>query len=275
MSTLAQGSTSFNYRGWNLVRRQITSQSQQGFQYEILYEGLSRNIIGLADSLLAKGAKVTVDVGAGRSSLRALFAYDPGTFADDPTSGDPSANEQPTENYELNYEPTQVTIFNHPFAIAEAKKYVNASQYKADLEGAAKDGKDFPLDPNQFPFAVYMWENYLTRGIEFWESHRPVITLNRSYTIAYNDRVTPNKIAYTSNVYSRSGLINIFGFSTTFALRVPNDPAANELPLPDKCVWGWRWAGYHFGYDRQTSRMTESYQFQFGAWSTGLYNLVA
>lgn len=274
-STLAQGSDSFNYRGWQLVRRQVTSQSPAGTQYEIVYEGIATNIEALANTMRARGAKVSYDVGAGKCTLRALFAYDPGTFGSDPTSGDPSSSEVPTETYELTYDEIEYSIFAHPFAVAESKKYVSASQYKAYLEGAIRDGKDFPLDSGKYPFAKYMWENYLTRGVDAWKSHRPVITWNRSYTIAYDQRATPNKIAYTSNVYTRAKLISLFGFDANFAVRVPADPLATEIPLPDKTVWGWRWSGYHFGYDRQTARMTESFQFQFNAWSTGLYSIIA
>lgn len=274
MSTLGQASSAFNYRGWALTRRQITSQDSAGYSYEIMYEGLAHNVTSLASALIAKGAKITLDVGAGKSTLRALFAYDPGTFGDDPTTGDPSSSEVPTSVFELSYEPVQVSVFNHPFAIKESANYVNASQYKADLEGAIKDGKDFPLNKDQFPFAVYIWENYLTRGIEYWESHRPVVTWNVSYTEAYNARVTPNKIAYTSTVYTRSKLISLFGLPANFSLRVPSDPTSSELPLPPKCVWGWRWSGYHVGYDRQTNRISENYVFQFNAWPTGLYEIV-
>ena len=270
MSATIQNSALFSLRGWQRVARRIVSATPTGAQWEYLYEGTKLNLPPLAVDLANKGARITMELKAGKSTLSALWGADPGENPEDTTG---TNGEEPVDRYDIANEPVQYSIFNHPLVAKEAATYVSTAQYKADLENAAKDGAVFPLDKGNFPVAYALFNNYLTRGIDYWEGWRPVIRKTRTYSENYNQLTTPEKVSPTTRVWTRAALIREFNIPESFQSRIPDDPDPTASPLPPLSVWGWRMKSYNVGYTTQTFKVEESAEWDFAAWSADLYQI--
>lgn len=292
MSTVIQNNAWFSLHGWQRVGRRVVTNQPTGAQWEYIYEGTKANLIPLADNLADKGARITLEIRAGKSSLVALWGFDPGETPEDGTS--PSANgEQPVDRFELVWEPEQISIFSLPKVIAEAKTFAGistvgstnttttnstgAAAYKYLLETAAKNGESNPLVPsgisNQqtYPMASYIWDNYLTKGVFHWEGARPVVRRIREYSQTY-DLVTPqSQVVMTTPVYTRDALIREFQITGNFANRIPLDPTDDTRP--DNEIYGWRFRSYSVGYDVGTRKVNETSEWDFASWSRGLYTI--
>lgn len=269
--SVIQNNAPFSLTGWQRVARRLVTNQPTGAQWEYVYEGTKANLLPLAENLDAKGARITLELRPGKSTLTALWGFDPGSS---PETGDPSTGETPAQNWEINAEPVQYSVFNLPSVAKEAEKYVTVAQYKADLENAVKNGEAFPFSQTEYPKAYTLFTCYLSRGIEYWEGYRPVIRRNLSYSSTYNNRTTPERVSPTTKVYTRDALIRIFSVPATFQPRIPLEPDPAVMPLPRLSAWGWRQRTSTAGYSQMQRKWEEVSEWDFAAWPTDLYEVV-
>lgn len=292
MSRIIQQDNAFAYRGWARVGRRFITNNPNGVQWEYIYEGTQANLLPLATNLSLKGARVTLELNAGKSTLSALWGFNPGDNPEDGSTA-PNTGEQPVDRFELTKEPEQISIFSLPKVIAEAKTFqgsppssssskttttsTGAAAYKYILETAAKNGESMPLIPSGisdyplYPMAGYIWENYLTKGVTHWDGWRPVVRRTREYSLTYDLNTPTDKVSMTTPVYTRDKLISEFGIPPNFANRIPLDPTDDHPG--DNEIFGWRFRSFHYGYDIGTRKVSESSEWDFASWSIGLYEI--
>lgn len=290
-SVIAQGSTSFNYRGYNRVSKQIVTNQPSGTQWQLVHEGVWNNIVSLAGNFYNKGARCTVELKGGVCRLTSLWGSDPGDSPED--APNPATAETPQDRFELTWEPEQISIFNLPQVIREAEGFQSSkvtgsattsgavyngpARYKYLLETAAKNGEDNPLDADVFPVADYIWKNYLSKGVESWEGVRPVVRRIREYSLTYDINKPTSQVQTTTPVYSRAKLIQTFAIPANFANQIPLDPTglpAHQPAFQKAYIWGWRFRSYSYGYDVGTRKVVESSEWDFAEWSRGLYTVI-
>lgn len=290
MSAVIQNTGAFSLTGWQRVGRRVVTNQPTGAQWEFLYEGTKANLVPLADNLADKGARITLEIKPGKSTLSALWGYDPG---ENPETGSPATGETPSDRFELAWEPEQISIFSLPKVIAEAKTFdgvsvagstnttttnsTGAAAYKFLLETAAKNGESNPLVPSgisdqkSYPVASEIWDNYLTKGVFHWEGARPVVRRIREYSLTYDITRPTSTVTMTTPVYTRAKLIQEFGIPLNFANRIPLDPT-DDKPGQNE-IFGWRFRSFHYGYDVGTRKVSESSEWDFASWSRGLYTI--
>lgn len=293
MSAVIQNTGAFSLTGWQRVGRRVVTNQPTGAQWEFLYEGTKANLVPLADNLADKGARITLEIKPGKSTLSALWGYDPG---ESPETGAPATGETPSDRFELAWEPHQINIFSLPKVIAEAKTFsglsaptpggtsttsTGAAAYKYVLENAAKNGEPFPFGPvtgadsttilYNYPTAQYIWENYLAKGVYHWDGSRPVVRRIREYSLTYDITRPTSTVTMTTPVYTRAKLIQEFGIPLNFANRIPLDPT-DDKPGQNE-IFGWRFRSFHYGYDVGTRKVSESSEWEFASWSRGLYTI--
>ena len=265
-----QNDSAFSLTGYQRISRRLVSNLPTGVQWEFLYEGTIANLPSLAANLAAKGARVTMELKPGKSTLSALWGFDPG---ETPESS-PATTETPVERYELIYEQVQYSVFNHPKVNAEAERYGSVSEYKALIENAVKNGDPNPLDSGVYPISEILIVGFLARGIDYWDGFRPVIRRTRSFSQTYELNTTPERVSATVKVWTRSALISAFSIPTAFQNRIPEDPSPTDMPLPANSVWGWRIKSFSAGYTDKERKWEESAEWDFAAWNTSLYEVV-
>lgn len=292
-SVIAQGSTSFNYRGYNRVSKQIVTNQPAGTQWQLVHEGVWNNIVSLAGNFYNKGARCTVELKGGVCRLTSLWGSDPGDSPED--ASNPAAAETPQDRFELTWEPEQISVFNLPQVIREAEKFVSvmavdpvtgkpgvltndgAAAYKYVLETAARNGSPNPIDTVSNPVADFIWRNYLSKGVEYWEGARPIVRRIREYSLTYDINKPTSQVQMTTPVYSRAKLIQTFAIPANFANQIPLDPTnlpPHNTDNQKAYIWGWRFRSYSYGYDVGTRKVVESSEWDFAEWCRGLYTII-
>lgn len=254
-----QGSSDFIASGTVLVYSRWARDPLAGVRFEQGYEGTAAGISALGLTLLASGASVQYDqVQPGKKTLRASWGRDP---------SEPESAEVPVDRWELEMAPYQISLFRHPAAIAEAEVYIAPAQYRKDIQDAITEGEAYPLSTSSYPVGLQIYR-LLAQGTEYWETQRPILRRQRTYSPSFATRVV---LSNTSTVYLRSTIISTFTPPTDFQAQIPDDPT--DTP-PSGMVWGWRLVQRSFGYLASSRVFEEQTSWEGAYWSTSLYDFL-
>lgn len=258
-----QGDSSFISSGYVAVSSGWVRDPQSGVRFEQRYEGTAAGIGALALTLVSQGASVRYDdTGPGKKTLVASWGRDP---------NEPESAEVPTDRWELELAPYQIAIWRHPDVVRESlglsggQSFDNGpSGYRRKLLDAVAEGGQCPFTT---PVALQVFD-LLTKGTEYWETQRPIIRRQRTYTPSYTDRaiLTP-----TSLVYSRSSLISTFSPPAIFQGQIPVDPTEET---PTRTQWGWRLTQRSCAYTGSLGKFEESTSWEGAYWETALYTFL-
>jgi hypothetical protein len=254
-----QGSTSFVATGYTLVFSGWARDPQSGVRFEQRYEGTETGISTLALVLVSQGAAVRYDAttAGGKRTLQASWGRDP---------NEPESSEVPTDRWELELAPYQIAIWRHPDVMREAETY-GTSAYRKLLLDAVSTGVPFPESEDIYPVAKQVFD-LLTQGTEYWETQRPIIRKQRTYSPTYTTRTV---LSPTNKVYSRASLISTFSPPTDFQDQMPTDPTD---AAPSGKSWGWMLRQQSFGYQVSSRKFEESVVFEGAYWETRLYTFL-
>ena len=242
-----------------LTGQQIVNNQQTGSSWEIEYAGTRASILALAASYTAAGVNVRSDLSKPVCTLVASFPYDP---------TQPASSEVPIDRYELVRDMVSVSIFAAPNVAAEADRYGSA-QYRKLIEDAVEAGEDdLNASYPEYPLIVPVFKA-LCRGIESYETERPVLSRTRTFSANY---ATRSRIEARPTVYTTATLVSTFSLPAVVAAQLPADPPPADTPAGT--VWAWKSSTDTATITPSNNRIEEHKSWTFAAWSTLLYSAV-
>lgn len=257
MSTVFQGDSDFGTNHYKLVSERAEQDPQTGTTWTQEFEGTQDGVLAVGTVLLAAGARVGYSIKGGVNVCTARWARDPNI--------DPG-DEVPTERWQIDLDAYQIPIFQAPAVFRDAQAYAGgAALYRTEMLAGVDAGTANPYGAT-IRGQVY---DLLCKGVDYWETSRPVIRLNRSFTTSYPTRLT----VYSDErppCYVRATLISTYSIPSAFQSQIPADPSGT---VPTGTAWAWKLRQQSSGYTPATRRWEETLEWDLALWSTYLYNV--
>lgn len=245
--------------------QEIGFDPQYGYNLRYLWRGSRAALHPLAQSANALGARTTarqID-GTPRWELTAVF----GDMAT--ADGGAGSAEVPVDQYDIDTEFFQESIFGDPKADKEAVKFaINLfkprSKYRGVIEDAVKDKLDFPLSETEFPAGAKIYRA-LTRKNDARESRRINLRRVRTFSLNY-----PSPVVLNANevFYSTTELGTIFGIPGAVLVRLPGGSGGNPMPTdpPQDTVWSWKLRADKSSLLPKIAKWQETKEWTLAAW---------
>lgn len=173
--------------------------------------------------------------------------------------------ETPLDDWEIDHEMAQVSIFNVPEVTAEAKTYTSLAKYRKDIEEAVRKGDPAPPmykagSPPLFPVSLAVYIE-LARGNEAIELDRIVLRRVRHYSAKYAQRAV---LTVLPTVYKTAALVRQFApVPPVIQAQLPADPTT----APDYTVWAWKVRRDRSVPVPRLNKIKEEKEWVFAAWA--------
>lgn len=245
------------------IGSRLNSDDSNGSSWEVEYAGTKSAILSQKAVYDAQRVKNRADLTKPVCTLTAWFPYDP---------TQPSTSEVPVEKWEIDNERVPVDIFSHVDVADESDRYAqfvangDKTRYRKEIEDAVEDGELKPAwEASGYPNAERVYE-LMIRGTESFETHRPVLTRTRSFSLGYVGR-RKLVIETRPRVYYQSELVSTFAVPQYIASILPDAPTQKIAGTE----WGWKIGTDTSSVSSQKNMVEETLSFQFAAWSWFLY----
>jgi hypothetical protein len=231
--------------------------------WEELYFGTSAGITAKYNAAIAAGAKARISNDNGTQTLTLTYALDPNDLT----------GEVPEDEWSDDTETAEVDLFAWAPAVNEAAQFVAQSTtgteaaYRKEIKDAVDNGETYPLGSG-FPVGQYVYK-LLARGVTSIPFNRPVLSRNRTFSTAYENR---NQMQAVQTVWTTSALISAFDIPTAVQARLPENPGVNDTP--EGTAWGWKLTVDRASYNIALGKVTEQKTWVFAAWVTSFFNFV-
>lgn len=183
--------------------------------------------------------------------------------------------ETPQDEWEIDHEMVQTSLFNVPEVTQEAYRWVEEAgsvtgppaegivhtiaMYRRLLEDAVKRGEPNPLQTYPIASLVYL---ELSRGNEAMELDRIILRRIRHFSPQYAERA---KLTRLPNVYSTLALIETFAVPKLVQDQLPATPATEDTPR--NTFWGWKVRRDRSVVIPRMNKIREEKEWVFAAWA--------
>lgn len=174
--------------------------------------------------------------------------------------------ETPLDDWEIDHEMVQVSVFNVPEVTAEAKTYTSKAQYRKDIEDAVRKGETKPPMYNPatgvYPFSNWVYTE-LSRGNEATELDRIVLRRVRHFSFKYAKRA---ELTVLPTVYKTPALLRVFSpVPDVIQKQLPADPGPADTP--ELTEWGWKVRRDKSVPIPRLNKVREEKEWVFAAWA--------
>jgi hypothetical protein len=184
----------------------------------------------------------------------------------------PGGVETPVDQWSIDMEPAQVSVWSHPKVDARMALFANRALWRKDIEDAVKDGTVLPAPISSDATAQGIWR-LLARGYDSYEIKRPVLTKTRTYSIAYTQRFVLDP---TEKVFTTGALVAAMSIPAAVQAQLPATP----VTVPEGCAWAWKVRTSRTQLIPTLGKIQETRDWLFDAWSVeqggvfGFYEIV-
>lgn len=256
---------------WNgAVRSKVSSEPQfdpaLGEVIQEVWVGTKSGIYELAGAMQAQGNRYTMTNEGPVYKLTVNLGVRPD-----------EANEVPVDSYDFDTEFAQPSLWisDRVFKLAGSQSVL--TQWRRQCENAmkgiktdgSKDENGGPLDESATGFTGNQLSIYrlLVRGTESVEVAKIVLARTRTVSNRYAGRM---QMESAEKIYTSAALAFAFGIPSDVVAKMPADPA----DIPIDTAWSWKVRKQSSRLLRRESRVEESINWTFAAWSTVLYELI-
>jgi hypothetical protein len=185
--------------------------------------------------------------------------------------------ETPQDEWEIDHEMVQTSLFNVPEVTQEAQRWVaevnsspgpqpagvvpTVAMYRRLLEDAVRKGEPNPLPSQFWPIASLVYLE-LSRGNEATELDRIILRRIRHFSPQYPERA---KLTRLPNVYSTLALIETFSVPKLIQDQLPATPPPGDTPK--NTFWGWKVRRDRSVVIPRMNKIREEKEWVFAAWA--------
>lgn len=235
-----------------------------GYRVTEIWTGIKSQIIALTNGWSAAGLANVITHRGPLWQAVVQYGYDPNT------------TETPYDQWSLDAEPAQISIWAHPIVDIAMNDFAGGpSAFRTGIESAARSGTALGAEYSGNLVAADLYK-LLCRGTEAYEVKRAVLTKTRTFSLAYTERLIVDGI---ERVYTTTALIAEMNIPVEIQNQLPNDPP----DTPSGCRWGWKVRTDRSEIIPALGKIQETRDWVFAAWSVatalpnehfGLYQLI-